>query len=139
MSPNRLKQVGIASIQVERIQRHLDSGDLGSAWLSAGRAEGRRGIDTRTVGTTAPQHREAITVRLRSLDTVDTTGTDHDLITTEELARMLRVDPSSVRRWRTARPIQGPPFIQLSERVIMYSLDDVRAWLSSRRVTPEAA
>jgi hypothetical protein len=78
-------------------------------------------------------------VRLRSLDTVDTTGTDHDLITTEELARMLRVDPSSVRRWRTARPIQGPPFIQLSERVIMYSIDDVRAWLASRRITPEAA
>jgi hypothetical protein len=40
---------------------------------------------------------------------------------------------------RTARPLQGPPFIALSERVIMYSIDDVRAWLASRRVTPEAA
>ncbi|MDI6104383.1 helix-turn-helix domain-containing protein [Actinoplanes sp. NEAU-A12] len=52
---------------------------------------------------------------------------------------MLRVDPSSIRRWRTARPVQGPPFIQLSERVIMYSIEDVREWLVSRRTTPEAA
>ena len=52
---------------------------------------------------------------------------------------MLRVDPSSVRRWRTARPLQGPPYIQLSERVIMYAVEDVREWLSSRRVRPEAA
>jgi predicted DNA-binding transcriptional regulator AlpA len=78
-------------------------------------------------------------MRLMPLETVDTTTAESDLITTEELARMLRVDPSSVRRWRTARPIQGPPFIQLSERVIMYAIEDVRAWLASRRVTPEAA
>jgi hypothetical protein len=78
-------------------------------------------------------------VRLRAVDSIDTTTAEPDLITTEELARMLRVDPSSVRRWRTARPLQGPPFIALSERVIMYSIEDVRAWLASRRVTPEAA
>ena len=79
-------------------------------------------------------------MRLRLLDSVEATApTDAELITTEELAKMLRVDPSSIRRWRTARPVQGPPFIQLSERVIMYSIEDVRAWLASRRVTPEAA
>ncbi|OJF12764.1 hypothetical protein BG844_18910 [Couchioplanes caeruleus subsp. caeruleus] len=60
-------------------------------------------------------------------------------MTTEELARMLRVDSSSIRRWRTAQPPQGPPFIPLSERVIMYARDDVREWLASRRVRPEAA
>ncbi|WP_067502254.1 AlpA family transcriptional regulator [Actinoplanes sp. TFC3] len=79
-------------------------------------------------------------MRLRLLDGVEATApTDTELITTEELAKMLRVDPSSIRRWRTARPVQGPPFIQLSERAIMYSIEDVRAWLASRRVTPEAA
>jgi predicted DNA-binding transcriptional regulator AlpA len=81
-------------------------------------------------------------MRLRLLTNAETpedAETDDDLITTEELAKMLRVDPSTVRRWRTAHPIQGPPFIALSERVIMYSIEDVRAWLASRRVTPEAA
>ena len=29
----------------------------------------------------------------------------------EELAGMLGVDPSTLRRWRTARPRQGPPFV----------------------------
>lgn len=78
-------------------------------------------------------------MRLRLLNTDVIEPTESELITTEELARMLRVDPSSVRRWRTARPLQGPPFIQLSERVIMYAIGDVREWLSSRRVRPEAA
>jgi hypothetical protein len=82
-------------------------------------------------------------VRLSSVVTPlsdpDDGGTAEAFITTEELARMLRVDPSTVRRWRTVRPIQGPPFIQLSERVIMYSRDDVRKWLIARRVIPEAA
>ena len=78
-------------------------------------------------------------MQLTPLNTTDTSAADSDLITTEELARLLRVDPSSVRRWRTARPLQGPPFIRLSERVIMYAMEDVREWIASRRVRPEAA
>nr|BFE69812.1 hypothetical protein GCM10020092_031130 [Actinoplanes digitatis] len=72
-------------------------------------------------------------MRLRlftTAETPDQADTDDDLITTEELAKMLRVDPSTVRRWRTARPIQGPPFIPLSERVIMYDREDVRIWIA---------
>ncbi|SNY53720.1 helix-turn-helix transcriptional regulator [Paractinoplanes atraurantiacus] len=77
---------------------------------------------------------------LRLLTTAETSNeADDGLITTEELAKMLRVDPSTIRRWRTVEPVQGPPFIPLSERVIMYSIEDVRTWLASRRVTPEAA
>lgn len=55
---------------------------------------------------------------------------------TEELAELLGVDPSSVRRWRTARPPQGPPFVRVSARVTMYSSTDVETWLRSRRVDP---
>ena len=33
---------------------------------------------------------------------------------TEELANLLGVDASSIRRWRTSRPAQGPPFVKLS-------------------------
>ena len=62
-----------------------------------------------------------------------------ELLTTEELARLLRRDPSTLRRWRTARPVQGPPFLRLSTGVTMYDMDDVDRWLASCRVEPEAA
>ena len=58
-------------------------------------------------------------------------------LTTEELARMLGVDPSTLRRWRTAEPRHGPPFITLSSRVTLYSAPDVRRWLATRRIDPE--
>ncbi len=59
--------------------------------------------------------------------------------TTGEIARLLRVDASSVRRWRTARPPQGPPFVRLSERVVMYGAADVERWLAGRRIDPAQA
>ncbi|MEE4546262.1 helix-turn-helix domain-containing protein [Streptomyces sp. V4-01] len=58
------------------------------------------------------------------------------LLTTEEMARLLRVDPSSVRRWRAERPPQGPPFIRLSDRVVLYDAGDVQDWLDERRTVP---
>ncbi|WP_329173331.1 helix-turn-helix transcriptional regulator [Streptomyces sp. NBC_01477] len=60
------------------------------------------------------------------------------LLTTEETTRLLRVDPSSVRRWRAERPPQGPPFIRLSERVVLYDTGDLQTWLAGRRTTPGA-
>ncbi len=58
---------------------------------------------------------------------------------TEELAQLLGVDASSVRRWRTSRPPQGPPFVRLSSRLTIYSAVDVEEWLRSRRVDPGKA
>lgn len=60
-------------------------------------------------------------------------------LSTEDLARLLGVDPSTIRRWRTARPAQGPPFVRLSSRVTVYSPAYVRRWLERRRVDPERA
>ena len=60
-------------------------------------------------------------------------------LTTEDLAKLLGVDCSSIRRWRTSRPVQGPPFVQLSERVTIYSAYDVEQWLRSRRIDPGEA
>jgi predicted DNA-binding transcriptional regulator AlpA len=60
-------------------------------------------------------------------------------LSTEEVAHLLGVDPSSVRRWRTSRPPQGPPFVRLSARVTIYSAADVEAWLHSRRTDPGRA
>jgi len=59
--------------------------------------------------------------------------------TTVELAQRLGVDASTVRRWRTARPAQGPPFVRLSSRLTLYSAEDVQSWLKSRRVDPRTA
>jgi predicted DNA-binding transcriptional regulator AlpA len=59
--------------------------------------------------------------------------------TTEELAQILGVDSSTIRRWRTARPAQGPPFVQLSSRVTLYNANDVEQWLFSRRTDPGKA
>lgn len=56
--------------------------------------------------------------------------------TTEQLASFLNVDPSTVRRWRTAHPLQGPPFIRLNNRLTLYSVDDVRHWLAEHRIDP---
>jgi transposase-like protein len=57
-------------------------------------------------------------------------------LSTEDLATLLGVDPSTLRRWRTSHPVQGPPFIQLTSRVTLYSAQDVEAWLISRRIDP---
>ena len=55
---------------------------------------------------------------------------------TEELARMLDVDASTLRRWRTARPPQGPPFVHMSGGITRYSQHDVQRWLLDRRTDP---
>ena len=64
---------------------------------------------------------------------------DGEWYTTEELAARLGVDPSTVRRWRTANPPQGPLFVRLSERVVIYSACDVESWLRKRRTDPGSA
>ncbi|SES40280.1 helix-turn-helix transcriptional regulator [Actinokineospora terrae] len=61
---------------------------------------------------------------------------DGDWYTTEELATLLHVDASTVRRWRTLRPYYGPAFVRVSERVVVYAADDVEAWVRARRTDP---
>ncbi|MFE5934133.1 helix-turn-helix transcriptional regulator [Streptomyces sp. NPDC056470] len=58
---------------------------------------------------------------------------------TKDLATRLRLDSSTLRRWRTAQPPQGPPFVSISDRVVMYSAADIEEWLHSRRITPSQA
>jgi len=59
--------------------------------------------------------------------------------TTEQLATLLGVDPSSLRRWRTASPPAGPAFVRVSARHVIYSAADVQAWLATKRVDPGPA
>jgi hypothetical protein len=64
---------------------------------------------------------------------------DGSCYTSKDLAELLHVDASTIRRWRTSCPPQGPAFIQVSDRVYMYNSNDVEAWLASRRVDPGKA
>ncbi|MCU4750044.1 helix-turn-helix transcriptional regulator [Streptomyces sp. G-5] len=59
--------------------------------------------------------------------------------TTEEVASLIGVDASTLRRWRTVSPLQGPPFVRLTSRTTVYSAPDVEAWLASRRIVPDVA
>ncbi|WP_278265271.1 DNA-binding protein [Nocardia sp. AG03] len=52
---------------------------------------------------------------------------------------MLEVDPSSLRRWRSATPPQGPPFFHLAGRVTRYLGADIIEYLRASRVDPRAA
>jgi hypothetical protein len=61
------------------------------------------------------------------------------LVHDRELAGLLGVDASTLRRWRTARPAQGPAFVQMSSRVTLYNAHDVETWLHSRRIDPRKA
>lgn len=58
---------------------------------------------------------------------------------TDEVAALIGVDDSTLRRWRTSKPLQGPPFVRLSSRITVYSVPDVEAWLKSRRIVPGEA
>jgi predicted DNA-binding transcriptional regulator AlpA len=80
-----------------------------------------------------------MSTRAGELASVDGTLLTGQWYSTEELARFLGVDPASIRRWRTSHPPQGPPFVQLSARVTIYSASDVEAWLRKRRTDPERA
>jgi hypothetical protein len=64
---------------------------------------------------------------------------DEQWFTTEQLANVLNVDSSTLRRWRTSTPMRGPAFVRLSSRVAMYSAHDVEVWLRSHRVEPGRA
>ncbi|MFC1443059.1 hypothetical protein ABUW04_32935 [Streptacidiphilus sp. N1-10] len=69
---------------------------------------------------------------------------DDDLLhsgwyTTEEMSSLLKVDPSTLRRWRTTTPPQGPPFVKLASRHYVYSVLDAQRWIHARRIDPAAA
>lgn len=59
-----------------------------------------------------------------------------DFLSTNELASLIHVDPSTLRRWRTAKRPAGPPFTRLSPRVVVYNIVDVRRWIALKRIDP---
>lgn len=67
---------------------------------------------------------------------VDVDGDGHGFLSTKDLASLIHVDPSTLRRWRNAEPPAGPPFTRLSPGVVVYSSVDVRLWIARGRIDP---
>jgi hypothetical protein len=52
-----------------------------------------------------------------------------DILTEEQVAQMLNVEPRTCRDWRR----RGLPFLKITPRSIRYRLSDVQSWLDRRR------
>jgi predicted DNA-binding transcriptional regulator AlpA len=53
-----------------------------------------------------------------------------DLLTEDEVARILRISTRSLRRYRADG--SGPPWIRISERVYRYPRGELEAWLKAQ-------
>lgn len=54
-----------------------------------------------------------------------------DVLTTEEVARLVHLSTGTVRRWRTER--YGPPWHRIGRRAVFYDRADVEAWIQAQR------
>jgi hypothetical protein len=59
--------------------------------------------------------------------------------TTEEMAKILKVDPSTLRRWRRLKIPKGPKATYISERIWRYYHADFVEWMNGRRNAVGAA
>ena len=66
-------------------------------------------------------------------------ASDDRFLSAGELASLIHVDASTLRRWRTSTPPAGPPFTRLSPRVVVYNIVDVRRWIALSRIDPAEA
>lgn len=62
-----------------------------------------------------------------------------EFVDTAALARLLKILPQSVRRWRMTGA--GPRFVRLGgpKGRVVYELDEVKAWIQARTFTSTAA
>ena len=59
--------------------------------------------------------------------------------TTKEMAKILKVDPSTLRRWRRLKIPKGPKATCISERTWRYYHADFVEWMNGRRNAVGAA
>lgn len=58
------------------------------------------------------------------------------MLTEKEVAQTLKNSVSVLRKWRCGG--RGPAFFRLHDKLIRYSLKDVREWLATQRREPTA-
>lgn len=56
------------------------------------------------------------------------------LLSTEQAAKLLRQNPSTLRAWRSER--RGPPYVDLGPRNKKYRLSDLERYIAERVRTP---
>ena len=59
------------------------------------------------------------------------------LLTQDEAAQVLGVQPATLNYWRAKG--RGPAYVRISRRCVRYRCDDLQTWIDSQRVVgPEA-
>lgn len=59
---------------------------------------------------------------------------DLDLLTTDEVAELLRLKPRTLEAWRAAQA--GPPYVTVSRNVVRYRRSDLIDWVRLRMSDP---
>lgn len=62
---------------------------------------------------------------------------NHEFLTPEETAALLKVSPDTLRVWR--REGKGPQFHRLGHRTVRYSRPQLEAWMTGSTATKEGA
>ncbi|UEM08226.1 helix-turn-helix domain-containing protein (plasmid) [Skermanella rosea] len=52
------------------------------------------------------------------------------MLTPRELADLLKIEPRTLQQWRRRK--QGPTYVRVSHRVVLYDRDEVNRWLEAR-------
>lgn len=67
-------------------------------------------------------------------DTVDLSG---EFLTDAQLCALLHVDDRTTLRWRIDG--EGPPFVRVGQRRVLYRRNDVDGWIAARTYKHRAA
>lgn len=60
---------------------------------------------------------------------------DDELITTEEIAMLLKLSPSTIKAWRVKK--MGPAYIRITGRTCRYRMKDITEWLQKKALKPK--
>lgn len=64
-------------------------------------------------------------------------STTREYATPSELAEEIHVSEATLRQWRWQN--QGPPYVKVGTKRVVYRRADVARWLDAQTVTPGAA
>jgi len=82
------------------------------------------GNDERLVDMTVSDLRALLLDTVRDVMEQQPTGKTGELLTTEELAKLIKVSPDTARKWRRL----GCPHVSVGERKFRWRLEEVLRW-----------
>jgi hypothetical protein len=82
------------------------------------------GNDERLVDMTVSDLRALLLDTVRDVMEQQPTGKTDELLTTEELAKLIKVSPDTARKWRSL----GCPHVSVGERKFRWRLEEVLRW-----------